>query len=95
MLIPKFIGELEVLLSAEIDSQCKHTKNCIHTFEGKVLGKAKWAVITKPDSTGSCFLFLCYSNDELTDTSHDSIEGAKEQAEWEYEDISNVWQNAT
>ena len=93
MLIPNNIGSQEVLLTAVIDNTCKHTKNCNHKFDGKVLGKAKWAVITKPDSNGACYLFLCYEHDELTDTFHQSIEEAKEQAEWEYENISNKWQN--
>ena len=95
MLIPKEIGSQEVVLTAIINDTCKHTKNCSHTFDGKVLGKAKWAVITKPDNVGSCYLFMCYSNGELTDTSHESVEDAREQAEWEYEGISNNWQNAT
>ena len=93
MLIPRTIGSQEVVLTALIDETCQHTENCEHTFGGKVLGKAKWAAITKPDDAGSCYLYMCYPDGELTDTSHDSIEEAKEQAEWEYESISSKWKN--
>ena len=95
MLIPKEIGSLQVRLTAIIDESCTHTKNCSHESDGKVLGNAKWAAITNTDANGSCYLFMCYNNDELSDTFHESIEDAKEQAEWEYEGISNNWQNAT
>ena len=81
MQIPKQIGSQEVVLTALIDGTCKHTKNCKHTFDGKVLGKANWAAITKMDNNGSCYLFLSYSDDELTDSCHESIEDAKEQEE--------------
>jgi len=95
MLIPKKIGSQEVLFMAVIDETCEHTKKCSHTLDGKILGKAKWAAITKPDNNGSCYLFMGYANDELTDSSHETVKDAKEQAEWEYEGISNNWQNAT
>jgi hypothetical protein len=95
MLIPKKIGSLEVIFTAIINTTCKHTKNCEHKVSGKTLGKAKWASITKPDDTGSCYLFMCYDDDEFSDSIHASIEDAKDQAEWEYEGISNVWQKAT
>jgi hypothetical protein len=62
-----------------------------HRVDGKVLGKAKWASITKPDDAGSCYLFLCYIDDVLSDSIHESIEDAKNQAEWEYEGISHTW----
>ena len=94
-LIPKTIGNFDVLLSAMIDDTCKHTNNCTHEINGKVLGKANWAAITKPEKTGECYLFMCYEDNQLTDSAHESIEDAKEQAEWEYEGISNVWKDAT
>jgi hypothetical protein len=94
MLIPQTIGSQEVVLTALIDEASQHTENCKHTFGGKVLGKAKWAAITKPDNVGSCYLFMCYTDGELTDSCHESIKDAKEQAEWEYEGISKKWKNA-
>ncbi|MFK8013468.1 MAG: hypothetical protein AB8B80_15625 [Marinicellaceae bacterium] len=93
MLIPKKIGSIEFLMTAVIDKTCIHTKNCSHKHNNKILGKAKWAAITKADTNGSCYLFMGYPNEELSDTLHESIEDAKEQAEWEYEGISNNWQN--
>ena len=81
MQIPKEIGSFEVLFTAVIDNTYTHTKNCSHKHNAKVLGKAKWAAITKIDANGSCYLFMCYSNEELSDTLHESIEDAKEQAE--------------
>ena len=81
-------------MTAVINKSCRHTKNCSHEFNGKTLGKAKWAAISKPKSSGSCYLFFCYEGDELTDTAHESVEEAKEQAEWEYEGITNAWQSA-
>jgi hypothetical protein len=95
MEIPKNIGSLEIVFTAIIDDACKHTKNCEHCVDGKVLGKAKWASITKPDDTGLCYLFLCYIGDVLSDSINESIEDSKSQAEWEYEGISNTWQKAT
>ncbi len=95
MLVPKEIGELEVIISALIDESCVHTKYCSHKFDGKILGKAKWAAITNTGENGSCYLFMCYGNNELSDTFHESIEEAKDQAEWEYEGISKNWKNAT
>ncbi|MBT8141914.1 MAG: hypothetical protein HKN88_10160 [Gammaproteobacteria bacterium] len=95
MQIPEKIGSLEIMLSAIIDESCIHTSNCTHEIDGKVMGKAKWAAITKTDLQGYCYLFMCYSDNKLSDSAHESVEEAKEQAEWEYEGITKNWQSAT
>ena len=94
MIIPIGVGSQEFIITALVDNNCKHTKNCTHSINGKVLGKAKWIGITKPDELGSCYLFMCYADGFLSDSVFESLEEAKEQAEWEYEGISINWQNA-
>ena len=93
--IPRKIGSLEIAHYAILDDTCTHTKNCVNEISGKVLGAAIWAAITKASDGEQCYLFFCYPEGELTDSLHESVSEAKEQAEWEYFGIKNRWKLAT
>jgi len=93
--IPRRVGGAEVFKYSEIDSRHKHTKSCNHDINGKVLGKAKWGAICKYENSDMYYLFFCYEESELSDTVHESMEEAMEQAEFEYEGIRKTWKKTS
>ena len=90
--VPKKVGEAKVVLYSPIDQRHKHTGQCKHEVSGVVLGKAEWAAICQYENDTGYYLFLCYESDDLSDTYHETIEDAKEQAELEYEGIASTWE---
>ncbi len=80
--IPTNIGESKVILYSHIDQRHTPTGACKHEIDDILLKNAKWAVITKYDNDSGYYLFFCYETDHLSDTYHETLEEAKEQAEY-------------
>lgn len=56
------------------------------------MGPTAGLAVCKNDENGSCMLFYCDQNwIPTTDTWHENLEHAKEQAEFEYEGSSKTW----
>jgi len=89
---PKFIGDAKVLLYSAVDGRHKPTGACEHEVSGEKMGKAKWAAICNHESDNGYYLFFCYKAGVLSDTYHENLVEAKEQAEFEYEGISSTWE---
>ncbi|MGH9906104.1 MAG: hypothetical protein ACRD8U_11055 [Pyrinomonadaceae bacterium] len=51
------------------------------------------AIVQIPPEQGYYLLYLDEEGNELTDTYHDSLEAALEQAEWEFNVGANEWEN--
>ncbi|MDI1241300.1 MAG: hypothetical protein PSX80_05205 [bacterium] len=91
--VPDLIGGARVLLFTSIDERHKHTSNTDQVVAGKLMGPAIRLAICKYEGEEAYYLFSCDEGwDSITDTYHESVEQAKEQAEFEYEGITATWQ---
>ena len=93
--IPTNIGESRVILYSPIDKRHSPTGACEHEIDGIKLENAKWAAITQYNNDSGYYLFFCYKSEHLSDTYHETIEDAKEQAEYEYEGLALTWKEKT
>jgi hypothetical protein len=88
---PKSIDGFPVLCYTPIDHRHRPTGGCRHISPVGLLGPASGLAICG-DAPDSVYLFSC---DEawvpFTDTWHESIEKAKQQAEFEYEGSYATW----
>jgi len=68
------------------------TGRATHRRDGRILPKPSSLTISKVDSNPGFFLFYYDERGELmTDTYHDTIEGAFEQAQFEFGIVSHEW----
>jgi hypothetical protein len=84
-------GNANVICYAVTDGLI-HTDKTSHVIGGRLNGKFKSLVICQYPNTGG--YYLLYFNDqgeEVTDTWHETLEDAKDQAEYEYSGITNIW----
>jgi hypothetical protein len=89
---PDRIAEAPVVSYAVIDRECRATANCRHWQGDQLLGPAAGLLICR--SGDAFFLYACNERWEPeTDTWHETVEDAKEQAEFEYQGIRLKWQN--
>ena len=94
--VPTIIGGAPVILYSRIDERHTSTEACRHFVDGQLIGPAWGLAICQFDGDDGFYLFRC-SDDftPVTDTYHDSIEEAKEQAEAEYRGVSQTWEVST
>lgn len=90
---PNEIGGAKVICYTVIDERHQPTRNCKQIVAGVLQGPAAGLAICQYKGEKSFYLFGCDSEwHSVTDTSHDTLEDAKEQAEFEYEGVSETWQ---
>ncbi|MBC7900569.1 MAG: hypothetical protein H7070_11020 [Saprospiraceae bacterium] len=90
--IPKQVSNANVVAYTVIDERHRHTGNCEQIVAGVLMGAALGLAICQYDGETSFYLFGCDENwDVLTDTWHETLADAKEQAEFEYDGISATW----
>lgn len=83
-----------VLLYTAIDSRHQPTGNCRHTVDGRPLDPVNGLAICQYEGQAGFYLFYCDSDWRvLTDTYHDTLEGAKNQAEFEYVGVKGTWES--
>lgn len=91
-LVPKMIGQAKVLLSVNIKDNIKFTGKTKQIIHGKLLGTMHGLAICAYDGDQGFYLFGCNEKwESITDTYHDTIEEAVNQAEFEYEGTRNHW----
>jgi hypothetical protein len=89
--IPDFIGKARVVCYAVVNLSLP-TGNTQHFVNGKLRDTAYGLAICEYKPGDGYYLFSCSSNwVEFADTWHETIEDAKDQAEFEYAGISNNW----
>jgi len=89
---PSTVGGARVICYTPIDSRHRHTGNTKQVVGGVLLGPASGLAICQYDGEGACYLFGCDENwNCLSDTLHDTLEDAKDQAEFEYEGTTATW----
>lgn len=81
-----------VLKNANIKVDCHLPRKTSHIVFGKeAIIPSKLQIVKYLDTEGFYLIYLSSDDKEITDTFHDSINGAMEQAEWEYGVKKNDW----
>lgn len=89
--VPDTIGNAQVICYAVVNLSVP-TGNTEHFANGKLLEAAYGLAICKYEKDNGYYLFSCdYNWVEFADTWHETIEDAKDQAEFEYAGISDNW----
>lgn len=90
---PKVIDDAKVILFSPIDSRHKPTGNCKHIVAGILQGPAAGLAICQYDEDPYYYLFYCDPDwNTITDTCHQTLQLAKDMAEFEYIGVSQTWQ---
>jgi len=93
---PWEVGGLRVLFYSSIDQRYHFTGACDHIIGGAAWGPAARLAICQYEGDPGFYLLSCdaewYGG---TDTWHESIEAAMNQAEFEYKGVSQTWQRPT
>ncbi len=90
---PQLIDGAHLLLFTRIDSRHEPTQACDHTVAGAPLPTVAGLAICRYDEAGPFYVFYCDDAwNVLTDTAHDTLEQAREQAESEYLGSMNTWE---
>ncbi len=89
---PDIVGSAKVLLFTYIDERHQFTGNCRQIVAGQLMGPMKGLAICKYDEEDAYYLFGCDEDwESITDTWHETIEEAMEQAEFEYKGSKETW----
>lgn len=93
--------DARVLRFAQIDDEVRPTGATKHSLgafvdgeivAGEALGPfAALAIIEEESSSGYLLLYLDRNGDSVTDTWHETLEDAIEQAEHEYDGVTSKW----
>jgi hypothetical protein len=90
---PKQIGGADLLLFTPIDQRHRPTGNCQHFVNDVRQGPAVNLAICTYSGEPGYYLFSC---DEewavITDSWHETLDGAMSQAEFEYDGVNATWQ---
>jgi hypothetical protein len=87
---PTTIGSLPVVCYTQIDTRHRHTGATRHTVGGAEQGAAAALAVCKDEE--SFYLFYCDADWEpVTDTWHESLDDAFDQAEFEYAGTREIW----
>ena len=89
---PKLIGGARVLRRSVIDERHRTTGNCRQVVGTELQGLAAGLAICQYAGETACYLFGCDAEwNTVTDTWHETLEQALQQAEFEYEGVSATW----
>ena len=90
--IPTKIGGANLICYVILDSRHIKTGNTEHWVGGQILEEVYGLAICKYDNDTGYYLFYCNRNWEtITDTFHDTVEDAKDQAEFEFSNTVSTW----
>jgi hypothetical protein len=91
---PARIDNATLICYTPIDSRHRHTGNCRQIVSRVLQSPAAGLAICQYDNEPCYYLFGCDENWQTkTDTWHQTLEDAKDQAEFEYEGVSATWIN--
>lgn len=89
---PDLVGGAKVICFSPIDDRHRHTGNTRQIVAGVLMGPVFGLAICQYSGEDSFYLFGCDETwNSTTDTWHENLEEALEQAEFEYEGISKTW----
>jgi len=89
---PELIGGAKVVQWSAIDDRHRATGNCRQIVADVLQGPAAGLAICQYEGETAYYLFGYDSEwNTVTDTWHETLEGALGQAEFEYEGVSHKW----
>jgi hypothetical protein len=89
---PPKIYEASVIAWAMIGPDVRPTGNTKHWVDGRLIGPAAGLAICRATDGNGYYLFSCDPAWEgVADTWHETLAGAKVQAEFEYQGVSGQW----
>ncbi len=89
---PEVIGGARLFRWSVIDDRHRPTGNCRQIVAGVLQGPAAGLAICQDEGEAAYYLFGCDSEwNSVTDTWHETLEAALEQAEFEYSGVSGTW----
>ena len=89
---PANLDGAKVLYYAIIDQGQQPTGNTLHRIGGELMPPASGLAVCRYEKDTGFYLFYCDGEWRvLTDTWHESVEDALNQAEFEYEGVNTVW----
>ncbi|GAB4093021.1 hypothetical protein [Flaviaesturariibacter terrae] len=89
---PPIIGKARTIAYLVLSDEFRGTGNTKHFIDGALVKSFASLAICQYLNDSGYYLFYCDSNwNALTDTYHDTIEGAVEQAEYEFRGSSSGW----
>jgi hypothetical protein len=90
--VPERIGGAKLICHTLIDERHRFTGNTRQIVAGKLMGPMAGLAICPYDGDEAFYLFGCDPEwNSLTDTWHQSLDEAKDQAEFEYEGAKWTW----
>lgn len=90
---PEDIGGFEVICYTILDERQEPTGRVAHSVRGTRMSPPAALAICKDDRGGAFYLFYCDEDWEpMSDTWHQTLEEAKEQAEIEFTGSSDTWE---
>src|SRR5438874_677036 len=90
--VPKTVGTFRVVCYSPIDERHRFTAKTRQVVRGQLMGAMAGLPICQPTEAQEFYLFGCDADwNVVTDTWHQSLDEAKEQAEFEYEGVSKTW----
>jgi len=93
---PRIVGTYRVVCCSPIDERHRFTGKTKQVVRGQVMGAMAALAICHPAQAQEFYLFGCDSDwNVVSDTWHQSLEEAQEQAEFEYEGINKTWSYAS
>jgi hypothetical protein len=89
---PNLINGAPLVRWSAIDERHRPTGNCRQIVAGEPQGPAAGLAICRYEGEKAYYLFGCDAEwNTVTDTWHESLEAAVEQAEFEYEGVTGTW----
>ena len=89
---PRIVDGATVICYSPIDVRHRFTGACKQMYAGQLLGAMSGLAICQYDGEDAFYLFGCGSEwQTITDTWHQTLGEAKDQAEFEYEGVSKTW----
>ena len=89
---PELIGGPRVVRWSAIDGRRRPPGNCRQIVAGELQGLAAGVAIRQCEGEDTYYLFGCDAEwNSVTDTWHATLEEAPDQAEFEYEGVSQTW----
>lgn len=90
------LGGAKILKYLTLAPEQKRTGNTKHFIGGKELVEIHGLAICQYEDDSGIYLFYCDSEwNVLTDTWHETVEGAQDQASFEFEGLENKWKSGT
>lgn len=89
---PSLLGGATVLCYTPIDQRHRFTGACKQIVRGELMGPMAGLAICQYAGEEAFYLFGCDSDwQDVTDTWHQTLQEAQQQAEFEYEGVSKTW----